>query len=498
MTSFFGGVFGGGDKKDKSKLCSPNDYIADKLQKQDAENFAAAGILVTNSNGPASLELLLGRSSTKNEIEFLGGKRDAGEDVYTTASREFDEETSGVLSDIKKDLTHRQILMKACKDSMVMWFSKGRYALFLVPAPRLLNLVVFESASDTLPKRHKAFVQSGKARMKSSSFQEMQEIMWMPFANPQLPPHQKARDFMRSVFECVVFKVWLHANIYGQKPYVLHISGLDWNTKKDDIKAILEQIGPCKVSLEPHDDSSSSFKTNGKGTVTFDDRHHATTAVYLLNKSSYCGRALSLTWAHDQVPPSSASSIAHVGGGASAFIAPLHGGAASTSAPSAAADPRLSDFQPDYQHTHSLRGNPLAVPVTSVSHVVPAPPHAPTNSNALPVGWIEQKIADGTPFYVYTPTGHRTWDRPPAAPSQPHAPAPPPIPPPQTHIAAPPPPAASLSAPPPPPHASSFMDRGTPIAPPPTGSYGQYPGPPPPPSPHAAPPPGYAHIPPAY
>ena len=71
--------FGGGDKKDKKEdppkappkatpkanPCSPNDYIADKLKSLDAENFAAAGILVCKAGASAaSLELLLGRSSS--------------------------------------------------------------------------------------------------------------------------------------------------------------------------------------------------------------------------------------------------------------------------------------------------------------------------------------------------------------------------------------------------------------------------------------------------
>ena len=130
-------------------------------------------------------------------------------------------------------------------------------------------------------------MQSGKAKSKSSSFQEMQELMWISFANPMLPHGQKAREFMRSVFDSAVFKVWLHTNIYGQEPYTLYLSGLDWNSKEKDIRSILEQVGPCKITLEPHDDQSKDYKTNGRGTITFEDRHHATTAVYLFNKSTY-------------------------------------------------------------------------------------------------------------------------------------------------------------------------------------------------------------------
>ena len=96
----------GKDKKKDKSPWSSKDYIAKELKKKDAENFAAAGILVFNSNGPASLEMLLGRNCTKNELEFLGGKRDDREDVFTTAAREFDEETGGILGDIKKDLPH--------------------------------------------------------------------------------------------------------------------------------------------------------------------------------------------------------------------------------------------------------------------------------------------------------------------------------------------------------------------------------------------------------
>ena len=175
FAQMFGGIFGG-DKKDKSKekpLCSSHDYIAEKLHKIDAENYAAAGILVYNPIGPERFEVLLGRSSSKHEIEFLGGKRDAEEDVWMTAAREFDEETSGVLGEIKKDLSQRTTLIKACKESSVLWYSRGRYALFLVPASKLHNLVIFDKPGDSLPSRHKAFLQSGKAKGKSSSYQEM-------------------------------------------------------------------------------------------------------------------------------------------------------------------------------------------------------------------------------------------------------------------------------------------------------------------------------------
>jgi 8-oxo-dGTP pyrophosphatase MutT (NUDIX family) len=475
--------FGGGDKKDKTKEkekppSSPNDYLADKLQKIDLDSFAASGILVFNSNGPASLEMLLGRSSQKNEIEFLGGKRDAGEDVYTTAAREFDEETGGVLSEIKKDLTHRQLLIKACRESPVFWYARGRYALFLVPAVKLHNLVSFDPASDSLPKRHRAFMQSGKAKSQSSSFQEMKELMWMPFSTPQVPHGQKARDFMRSVFDCAVFKVWLHGSIYGARPCVLHLTGLDWNTKKDDIKAIFEQVGGCKITLEPHDDASSSYKTNGKGIVTYEDRHHAITAVYLFNKSTFGGRTLSVAWALDQGQSTAAAASGHQAPGASGHAAV--GGGASHAPPqpsSASHSSHLPGFQPEYT---GMRGHAASVPAVAVSHVPPPPAPAPTYGQ-LPHGWIEQRADNGIPFFVHVATSYTTWDRPPLQPHVPppsHAP-PPPLAPHHYHSAAPPPPPQPSSyhtAPPPPPQPSSYH-----TAPPPPPQPSSYDAAPPPP-----------------
>jgi 8-oxo-dGTP pyrophosphatase MutT (NUDIX family) len=471
----------GGDKKDKSKekpSCSSHDYIAEKLHKIDAENYAAAGILVYNPIGPERFEVLLGRSSSKHEIEFLGGKRDAEEDVWMTAAREFDEETGGVLGEIKKDLSQRTTLIKACKESSVLWYSRGRYALFLVPASKLHNLVIFDKPGDSLPSRHKAFVQSGKAKGKSSSYQEMQDLMWMNFRNPNLPQGQKARDFCRSVFDAAIFKVWLHSNIYGKAPYILHLSGLDWNTKKDDLKSLFDQVGSCKIHLEAHDDSSK-FKTNGNGTVSFEDRHHATTAIYLFDKSMLSGRALSLTWlSADQSQATAAISSGHAGGAASAHASPSYSHpavGAGAGAPSPAADPYLSGFQPAYA---GMRGNP-AVVSSPPPHVPP-----PAMSSALPVGWKEMRSADGRIYFEDTRTGQTQWERPPgpppsashssfsSAPFMPPPSMPPPsMPPPSMPPPSMPPPSMPPPSMPPPsmPPPATFLDRNGP----PPVAYGQ-------------------------
>jgi 8-oxo-dGTP pyrophosphatase MutT (NUDIX family) len=196
-------------------LWTRNDYIRYKLEETDAENFAAAGILVLRPNGSASLEMLFGRSSSENQVDFLGGKRDEGEDIYSTASREFDEETGGVLAEIKTDSGHRSLLAEACRASPVLWYHKGKYALFLVQAVELCKL--FGDDIGSLPERHRAFMRSCK--QKSFDFQEMQKLMWIPFDEPRLRDElDPVRTFVRGVFISDVFKEWLTASIRGEQP----------------------------------------------------------------------------------------------------------------------------------------------------------------------------------------------------------------------------------------------------------------------------------------
>jgi 8-oxo-dGTP pyrophosphatase MutT (NUDIX family) len=431
--------FGGGDKKDKAKEesakpskpqhpCSPNDYIAASLLKEDADHFAAAGILVFDSKAPASIDLLLGRNSSKNEIEILGGKRDDGEDVVTTAAREFDEETGGVLGDIKKDHSHRLLLMTACRESAVFWHARGRYALFLIPAFKLRNLVVFDPPADSLPKRHRAFLQSGKAKSKSFAFREMQEIMWLPFANLNLPHGQKSKEFTRSVFDCAVFRVWLNARLYGQPPYTLLVSGLDWNTRHEDVLSLFQQVGPCSVKLEPHQDSS--LKTSGNATIFFQDCHHAASALSLFQGSTYGGRPLIVTWPRSQDPSSALTGQAAgaLGASAEASHAVAHPHAStlypsrstphvSSGAPHVSSGaPHVSSGAPHVSSAapHVSSAAPHSSSAAPCTRILPPPPPPQTSSGALPTGWIEQRISDGTPFYVYTPNGFTTWDRPPS------------------------------------------------------------------------------------
>ena len=254
-------------------------------------------------------------------------------------------------------------------------------------------------------------MQSGKAKSKSSSYQEMRELMWMPFFTTATP--SQPRDFLRSIFECSAFKAWLHKAISGPGPYQLHVSGLDWNTKKDDLQRVFEQVGRCKISLEPPQDSSSSHKTNGRGTVTFEDRHHAAAAQSLFNKSTYSGRVMTLVWDPALGAAKFSASSALAGAGGSAHAASAH---VSSGGSGAVASVPLPGFQPEL----GVRGGGLAAAPAPYVHHLPAAPMP--SVSPLPVGWIEQRSPEGIPFYVHTPTAHTTWDRPSAPPPQPSVP----------------------------------------------------------------------------
>jgi hypothetical protein len=68
-----------------------------------------------------ALRLLMGRNH-ENKIEFLGGKREpTDEDVYATASREFDEESGGIFGESAGDVRQRATLAHACRSSRVLW-----------------------------------------------------------------------------------------------------------------------------------------------------------------------------------------------------------------------------------------------------------------------------------------------------------------------------------------------------------------------------------------
>jgi len=118
---------------------SASDYVADRLSPSDATNYMAAGILlchvrdwyapVAAATRPHDFLTLL--VAKKNELSFLGGTKKAGEDVYITAARNFDQESDSLLG------TSHSPLAKICQDSPVFWYSRGNYALFLVDARKL-------------------------------------------------------------------------------------------------------------------------------------------------------------------------------------------------------------------------------------------------------------------------------------------------------------------------------------------------------------------------
>ncbi len=105
------------------------DYIAPSLAAADAANYRSAGIVLYDfERSPGQrlgargvLRLLMGRNH-ENKIEFLGGKRETtDEDVHATASREFDEESGGILGESAGDVSQRATLARACRSSRVLW-----------------------------------------------------------------------------------------------------------------------------------------------------------------------------------------------------------------------------------------------------------------------------------------------------------------------------------------------------------------------------------------
>lgn len=116
---------------DGAASCSRVSYVASSLAAADALEYRSAGILLYDFERAMGqgveahpcFRLLMGRNH-ENKIEFLGGKKEAGDlDVYGTAAREFDEESGGVLAASAGDISHRETLMRACRSSRVLWYA---------------------------------------------------------------------------------------------------------------------------------------------------------------------------------------------------------------------------------------------------------------------------------------------------------------------------------------------------------------------------------------
>jgi hypothetical protein len=115
---------------DGAAACSAISYAASSLAAPDALGYRSAGIILydferaegQSAEVRGTLRLLMGRNH-ENKIEFLGGKREATDaDVHSTAAREFDEESGGILAGSPGDVTHRVTLMQACRSSRVLWY----------------------------------------------------------------------------------------------------------------------------------------------------------------------------------------------------------------------------------------------------------------------------------------------------------------------------------------------------------------------------------------
>ena len=180
---------------------SASDYLADRLSPSDATNYMAAGILLCHVRGyhPVAaatqpfdfLTLLVAK---KNELSFLGGTKKAGEDVYITAARNFDQESDSLLG-----ISH-SLLAKICQDSPVFWYSRGNYALFLVDSRKL------PGAQHRLPSAESFRGPQHKA-----------ELTWLDWEKTGVEKqklvmhqvHETQRKIVADVFACGSFKSWL-------------------------------------------------------------------------------------------------------------------------------------------------------------------------------------------------------------------------------------------------------------------------------------------------
>lgn len=108
-----------------NSMCSRDSYLSDRLRNNDYEGFSSAGILVVGDE----YELINEERDGISGLSIPGGKRDyIGEDPISTALREYNEE--GGSRNLKRGDLNR-----------VLWYARGKYALFIVgegspPIPR--------------------------------------------------------------------------------------------------------------------------------------------------------------------------------------------------------------------------------------------------------------------------------------------------------------------------------------------------------------------------
>jgi len=121
---------------------SLRNYVDKQLGDSEIRGFFAAGIcpflVVRNpKTGKDELSVLLvreARSKRKTvKLNFLGGKREKGENPNETAYREFLEETGGILVESQKRRLWWQLRSNQCQ---VFWLSEGRYILKGISSPK--------------------------------------------------------------------------------------------------------------------------------------------------------------------------------------------------------------------------------------------------------------------------------------------------------------------------------------------------------------------------
>ena len=152
-----------------AKKLTPRCYLERHLRPNDAAFFSAAGVLPYRLDGTGRVFVLLGiedqfdkvkRRVMADKVNFLGGKRDAGDmSAKNTAVRELWEESGGLLP---VESTSR--IVESLES--VLWFRPGKYALFLHR--------ISEVDAD-LPVRYAALPEGRRAELA-----EMKQLLWLP------------------------------------------------------------------------------------------------------------------------------------------------------------------------------------------------------------------------------------------------------------------------------------------------------------------------------
>jgi 8-oxo-dGTP pyrophosphatase MutT (NUDIX family) len=114
--------------KARRRLCTPHYYCLPKLYKIDLAEYAAASMLVIDSDG--NMLFALQCRNEENKLNFIGGKREFGEsDPKVTARREFLQETSDHSG---KSLLHVNALdrLSSCIKDDVLWAGPCKGVIF--------------------------------------------------------------------------------------------------------------------------------------------------------------------------------------------------------------------------------------------------------------------------------------------------------------------------------------------------------------------------------